>query len=703
MTSYFIPDQLTGKTGADEALRQLQSGCYQPWSPLVPANLGILVDIAKLTPKREYYPPDLKCMEKVSWDPDLTVSIQDDRYRYLVEMIWSKSAKLSRFAVDAQPQCSHTYPPGNPHLESRAILKLCNYTPPTWLLGEELTMDHHYPARDCRQQSSARSNVFSCTALLRDWPSEINTTHDLAGLLQQSPTIGGHVRDFDKSLLTDHLEVDLAIEWGALASTCCQATEGDRYSLMFLLGLMAFRPDANMELLRVLIAFAVLSELKLLKPPSWPSYVQFRPNQVPKIDYLVQLIRSVRVSQIGDERDALHPYLRPRQRARLAAEKKATEDIAESECQKLAKFFLDQWPCESLSLAGFPAATYINIELAVAIIQPEWMRLVRNFEFFRYLECVQSVLKKCMTKRHGVAHSAEPIMPRESEVYAMRARGGEIPNLQELLQKGVSRLKTSSNPILAARPNDLTSPFFDPLGSKNETERGKTKIAPNPQITELNGIVANLKRSGSLIHNQYGLEFEQSINALASLSTPSSEAWPFDGTALSAQIYEAGRMYQQKLEHLQKALTKNDRRAYWLQQCRLWPKMDLITLLEQLSSQSIFGSGTKEALVDLGVAVTALQRLLRIEDALSKGNTQQFIDERLNLGHQNWDPSQNTNWLLLEIDGNFLIRPEQVDVADATISPSSGGNSVLQLLMGKGMYFSQISLKVILARRAYKK
>ncbi|KAF2186028.1 hypothetical protein K469DRAFT_664515 [Zopfia rhizophila CBS 207.26] len=695
MTSYFIPDQLTGNTGADEALRQLQSGCYQPWSPLMPDNLEILVDIAKLTPKREYYPPDLKCMENVSWDPNLTASIQDDRYRYLAETIWSKSARLSLFAVDAQPQCSHTYPSGNPHLESRAILKLCNYTPPAWLSGEESTLDHHYLGRHCRQQSSERSNVFSCTALLRDWPSEIYTTHDLPGLLQQFRTIGGHVRHFDKSLLTDHLEVDLGIEWGALVSTCCQATKSDKYWLMFLLGLIAFRPDANMELLRVLIAFAVLSEPKLLKPPSWPSYVQFRPNQVPKIEYLVQLIRSARVSQSSDERDALNPYLRAKQRARIAAEKRAAEDMAENEYNKLAKFFLDQWPCESLSLDNFPAATYINIESAMAIIQPEWMRLVRNFEFFRYLERVQSVLKKYMTECHGVAHSAEPTTSRESEVYAMRARGREIPNLQELLQKRVGFLKTSSNPIFVTRLNGLISPSPEPPGSINETRRGMTKIVPNPQITKLNGIVATLKKSRSLIHNQYGLELEQSINALGSLSSPNSEAMSFDPMALSAQIHEARRMCQQKLEHLQKTLTKNDRRAYWLEQCRLWPKMDLISLLEQLrsSSQSAFGSGTKEALVDLGIAVTALQRFLRIEDALSKGNAQQYIDEIRNIGHRNWDPSRNTDWLLLEIDSNFLIRPEQVDVANATISPGSGGNSVLQLLMGKGMYFSKIPSK----------
>lgn len=41
-------------------------------------------------------------------------------------------------------------------------------------------------------------------------------------------------------------------------------------------------------------------------------------------------------------------------------------------------------------------------------------------------------------------------------------------------------------------------------------------------------------------------------------------------------------------------------------------------------------------------------------------------------------------WLLLEIDNNILIRPLQVEVAKAIISPQSEENSVLQMNMGKG-------------------
>ncbi|KAK1509356.1 uncharacterized protein CCOS01_15450 [Colletotrichum costaricense] len=59
-------------------------------------------------------------------------------------------------------------------------------------------------------------------------------------------------------------------------------------------------------------------------------------------------------------------------------------------------------------------------------------------------------------------------------------------------------------------------------------------------------------------------------------------------------------------------------------------------------------------------------------------------NEMANKGHSNWQPSEHPDWLLLEIEANLMIRPDQVDVALATISPASGCNSVLQMNMGQG-------------------
>ena len=75
---------------------------------------------------------------------------------------------------------------------------------------------------------------------------------------------------------------------------------------------------------------------------------------------------------------------------------------------------------------------------------------------------------------------------------------------------------------------------------------------------------------------------------------------------------------------------------------------------------------------------------MRIEDAHLKRNEQILLEEQKNVGHENWEPLNNPDWLLLEIDANILIRRDQVEVALATINPFTSANSVLQMNMGQG-------------------
>ena len=92
----------------------------------------------------------------------------------------------------------------------------------------------------------------------------------------------------------------------------------------------------------------------------------------------------------------------------------------------------------------------------------------------------------------------------------------------------------------------------------------------------------------------------------------------------------------------------------------------------------------KKSLVAYAVSIANLQRLLRIQDANLNGDNQRLLGECNNLGHNNWQPLDHPDWLLLEIDANILIRPTQVDVALATIFPASESNSLLQMNMGQG-------------------
>jgi len=49
-----------------------------------------------------------------------------------------------------------------------------------------------------------------------------------------------------------------------------------------------------------------------------------------------------------------------------------------------------------------------------------------------------------------------------------------------------------------------------------------------------------------------------------------------------------------------------------------------------------------------------------------------------------WKPMEHPDWLLVEIDGNFSVRPAQAAFAIEMIHPEGGENAVMQLNMGEG-------------------
>jgi hypothetical protein len=277
-------------------------------------------------------------------------------------------------------------------------------------------------------------------------------------------------------------------------------------------------------------------------------------------------------------------------------------------------------------------------------------------------------------------------------------RDGDLPTLQDILEKDIAMTcpGAATHPSSASTSRALAD---IPNGHSNMVERTKLSARPMKSakdsrkqhvpghVRELSKLITPFRVSKSMVHKRYGLEMEHSIQALAHhLVKPEPFQEPFNPTKLSHDLFAARESVSRLYEHIRHALREGDSRAKWLNMVGMWPRVTLTALLAELrtTSEVRFGLGVKEALVTLGVAVIQYQRLLRLQDAVQKDRRQQVDDERNNPGHINWSPMEFVDWLLLEIESNIMIRPEQVDVALGTISPASRQNSVLQLLMGKG-------------------
>jgi hypothetical protein len=502
--------------------------------------------------------------------------------------------------------------------------------------------------------------------------------------------------------------MDVVTEWGALSQTCLDSGPRDKYRLMFLLSSISFAPDAAMELIRTLIAFAVLSDFKVqeLQPPPYPSYTQFKYNEVPDVNRFVAIMKDTKAPYISSEQ------VSSRQVGQLVFARLTHEKAAIACLEDFSQSILDQWPKQlQIELLTDPPPHLLDRAEALNLIMDEYTRLMRNFHFSKYLDKVQLVLH-----RYSVGSQINPLPQGDStdslslqpivtrpRIYPMRSRGGEMPTLSDLLKKPMPHMTNPQRPlainstiypgnpstVLQTFPNGLTRitspPARQSKGSLGPTSLQNAFQAPT-HIKELKNIVSAYKSSASSVQRRYGAELEDSITKLVErMAAPEKAQVLYDPMQLDSQRFAAKAGFHEALEHIRVGLNQGDNRAKWLRHAG-WPRITPVTLLTELRSTSDvqFGEGMKEGLVALALITTKYQRFLRIQDAAGAHKQQQLNDERSNPGHENWNPMEHIDWLLLEIDSNLLLRPEQIEVSLATIAPESGENSVLQLLMGKG-------------------
>jgi hypothetical protein len=131
----------------------------------------------------------------------------------------------------------------------------------------------------------------------------------------------------------------------------------------------------------------------------------------------------------------------------------------------------------------------------------------------------------------------------------------------------------------------------------------------------------------------------------------------------------------------------------------LWPQISPRNLLERLtiSQRHLLNESWKAKLLDYAQAIAMVQRARRISELSSPEHRAEYEREANNDGQSGWDPLENPDWLLVELESNLLIRQVQAEIATEMLQPRSKQNSVMQLNMGEGK--SSVSYQVADERR----
>ncbi|KAF9870445.1 hypothetical protein CkaCkLH20_12112 [Colletotrichum karsti] len=728
-TSSVFPDPLTGRTGTEEALQWLSSGVCQPWQVLGNGPCHKLLKIAELSPRHDYYPDDLKVMKTDNWNDQATESIQHEDFRPLVEKILSTSDELQTFSLlDAHPGLALLPPPGNEHLRDRAKSRRQVFERS---FDDKINIgpvkDEEYGPRDSPMPSNPRHRqTLEVVHLIRTWPEKMETTQSLAQQLSMGSTVGGFRDVFDKVSLSDRLSVDAVAHWGSLVKACI--VQESPFALMFTLAPIAFSFKVDLGLVKTLAAFGIFEELKAVDLPIWEEYERFKPNQSPQLESLTKLILPFRTPPPRDDSDELRQFASAKLLRKMRDQKDTWERRSEQDCKILANFLLAQWPCVEPNVAGLSNSLLVDVGAALDIVREEWKRLYQNMDLSIHLDAVQNVLNR----RRGDEDSAYecPLFIPSEEILQERLRGGEIPRLRaDLLRKAFPvangshstkapngtktpngtehnikrNVKPPSAPAMPRHPAHIRGPIALPTTSNSRSTgtnvlapswmSSKTALIPSSDSTaELKQIVTGFSMSQSMVRQKYAEDLQKSLDAFVTRKQPRDCAKQTPLTLVAREVSMSLLSIQRRFDNIQRALETPDdsisaQRVLWLKSGQLWPAVTYVTLLEQLrttASPAAFGKYAKETLIGFGLAITNTQRDLRINDFVLRGDAGRYKDEMENQGHSNWQPAEHPDWLLLEIEANLLIRPDQVDVALATISPASGANSVLQMNMGQG-------------------
>jgi Protein of unknown function (DUF3638)/Protein of unknown function (DUF3645) len=678
-TSQVAADPLTGRTGSEEALQILSSGICQPWTPINQGPAGILLSIARLSPRRASY-HGIGTMQTVGWDPKFSTVIQKDEYSGIVQGLLEKSKILSIF----HPRKSGDIPADSEdfkidcdeeqlHLRNRSIWRRRLYERPLDITtSTTVPKDIVYAARGRDNSSQAHANVYLATTLLRCWYQKTSLTGTLSSVFSDWPTIGGFAMPFNKVQLSDYLNVDLSMEFGPLASLGRKSKQENAYKLMFQFGAMSFNDSVDMSIIRALISFTTIEDVKVLEPPAWPLYSYFKPKSFPTISYLKQLIKPCCVPYPDDERKTFGAALHAKARRKLEAAENEYNNKIDLDCTEFIESLLKQWPCAELTLQPLGRILLIDTSRALDVIKPEWLRMFQNSELSEYIDRVD----KCFNDKAGSFQVSIPPHNQTNELYLTRLRGQEVPALSDLLSKNV--------------PQPLPDYSTKSHAFSHVRSQRNANGTLGAEFTELNNIIEELRSSTSTVEKNYAEDLMQSLYALRQKSDN------FTNTGINLTINpltagvdkdcsEATIYMKSQFDDLAQVF-QDDNRSEWLLKGRMWPCVTPVTLLRCLASnlEHGYGLGMKERLIKYGESITSAQRVFRMEDALLRKDSQRIQEEIHNTGHQNWNVFDHPLWLLIEIEANILIRKDQVDVALATMEPSSGVNSVLQMNMGQG-------------------
>ncbi|KAK5691400.1 hypothetical protein LTR97_011393 [Elasticomyces elasticus] len=678
LTSFCLPDPLTGLTGTERALAILRSAETRSFDLLVEGNAKLLRQIAELTPSRAHYPANERVMQTVNWSPKLGFLAQHGAFRVEVDLIFDQATRSRMFYPDAPPL---------PELPSRDVaLARRDSIRSAWVRvsgfgAEDYTTSHDtsYTARDRGQTSSRFSDAFATSTFLYQQKRDLQQTLpvNVARALWNALTGSGTVLssrtalpelEYDATLLEKSPQVSVTPAWLALNQRV--RSEANTFSLMMWLSTLACGSNGGLDptVLQVLaLSFTRSDVAQVQLPPDCATFriaqgksVQREALSVEITALLVDLIRTPAYSMVRHVGEKIGPYTKRRQQAYQAL----TTPIVSA----IVNGLMAQWPClvptapDMSSITN--ASAYIDINAVMNMARPKFKTWYENLDFFRYLQRLERIVV------------ALPVVPSHARIFRLAfpsppTRGAGYVGQQQLLASNIPRPVVS---IASELGTDWLVPRIEVKGHDEHLEALITGLCMATTASASESKYATRLKVSAEELNETRMDYR--------LSERDGIKQELDANlqACQKQVHSAHSRLVGAITPTPSTLTC----AATLSSVKQWPRVPPGFFLRQLNHLMwpSLDQQWRDAIVEYALMLTALQRAERLLRAFRSGSDLDLVNELRTLGHANWKPHDHPDTLLLEVESGVLVREVQEDIAAQMRSPD--GNAVLQLNMGEG-------------------
>ncbi|KAJ7221940.1 hypothetical protein C8J57DRAFT_1593700 [Mycena rebaudengoi] len=677
VTSSHLRDPLTDRTGVQQAIEMLRSPHSFAFMNLQVEHIEALKRIVDLTPDRQYYPTHLTTMETIEWDARLSPLVQSGPIVPLVAAIVEYAHKQALFYPLAdKPDHDAVQYQGSSVLRERADFRNSRIFNVLHLHEA----DRILTPGDCLHcpvsESTAREqNVADTAYLTLQWPRCLNITDDLWSQFQKWYSFSSHptVESVDAPRLW--LFGSTSEVWFNLLSLY-KAWPGlkdrDQYGLLFAFGILAHR-GVDLKLVRTLLSVAtnVAGSNAVRHAVKSVPLDNFNLESGHELD--LEAVRGVvrrHCSSFGDRGEVQEPRKYGESEdewTRMLQRQAAFEERKTQQCQTLAEHIFRYWPSPGAVLQLRPMDEIIHAWLDYPVVKMDTLRpdmsellseRLRNRGLFEWAMSLQNALKSERIPYHtswiaSPAVTPDPTqpLPRYQPItLSALLRSTEAPDMSPTTMIRV-RPTEQSNLATAAFPQSLGRPSL------------------SAQLVEQLG---HLNLAGPVSH--YIADLSRCVAAFAK------------------QQYETDQACRQHQNHsdihtrIAAKLLPATVFDVFLRRAGQWPSVKPESLVRQLSRESrkVLGPSWISALSWYARGLSEIQQKRRILSLSRPGLEAELARETRVQGGEGWDPAIYTDWLLVQLDADLLIRPVQASIAQHMMMPESSENTLMQLNMGEG-------------------